>query len=78
MVVMLTNPAGETGEPPLAKMPAPSKAASVMIGVAPTPGPRWPYDHKPSTTSAPDATVVSEELNDVFPTPVVFVVNASG
>jgi hypothetical protein len=41
-VVMLTFPAGETGDPLLAKIPAPSKAVSVTIGLAPSPAARCP------------------------------------
>src|SRR5579862_9860338 len=40
--VMLTLPAGVTGEPLLAKIPAPSNAASVSMGAEPVPAARCP------------------------------------
>ena len=42
IVVMLTFPAGETGDPLLTKIPAPPNCVSVSIGVAPAPAARCP------------------------------------
>ena len=78
IVVMLTFPAGETGDPLLAKIPAPSNAASVSIGVAPVPAARCPKDQSPCTTSDPVATVVRDVVIDVLAAAAVFVVDASG
>jgi hypothetical protein len=78
IVVMLTFPAGETGEPLLANIPAPSNAVSVSIGVAPIPAARCRKDQSPCTTNDPVATVVRDVVIDVLPAPAVLVVDASG
>ena len=41
-VVMLTLPEGVTGDALLTKIPAPPIAASITIGVAPSPGAKRP------------------------------------
>ena len=58
-------PAGETGDPLLAKIPAPPNAASVSIGAAPDPAARCPKDQSPCTTSEPLATVVRDVVTEV-------------
>ena len=78
IVVMLTFPAGETGDPLLAKIPAPPIAVSITIGVAPAPAAGCPKDQSPCTTSDPAAIVVRDVVVDVLATGAVFVVNASG
>src|SRR5215471_13258021 len=78
MVVMLTLPAGETGDPLLAKIPAPPIAESITIGVAPVPANGCPKDQIPCITNDPAAAVVSDVLIDVLVAAVVFVVVASG
>src|SRR5215471_20564037 len=78
MVVMLTFPGGETGDPLLTKIPPASNATSVSIGVAPAPASRCPKDHIPCTTNDPVATVVKEVVMEVLAAAAVFVVKASG
>jgi hypothetical protein len=78
IVVMLTFPAGETGDPLLAKIPAAPNAASVTIGVEPAPGARRPADRIPCTTNDPVATVVRDVVTEVLVEGAVFVLEASG
>lgn len=78
IVVMLTLPAGETGDPLLAKIPPASNAASVSIGAAPDPAARCPKDQSPCTTSEPLAIVVRDVVTEVTAAAAVFVVDASG
>jgi hypothetical protein len=78
IVVMLTFPGGETGDPLLAKIPAPSNAVSVSIGLAPDPATRCPEDQTPCTTNDPVATVVRDVVIEVLVAAAVFVVDASG
>lgn len=78
MVVMLTFPAGETGDWLLAKIPAPPVAASVSIGVAPVLAARCPKDQSPCKTNDPVATVVRDVVIDVLVAAAVFIVDASG
>ena len=78
IVVMLTLPAGETGDPLLAKIPAASIAVSIIIGVAPAPAVGCVGDQIPCRTNDPVATVVRAVLMDVFVAATVFVVDASG
>jgi hypothetical protein len=77
IVVMLTFPAGETGEPLLAKMPARPNAESITMGVAPVLAARCPKDQTPCTTNDPAAMVVREVVADVFVAGSAFVVNPS-
>jgi len=78
IVVMLTLPAGETGDPLLAKMPPASIAVSIIIGVAPHPAAGFVGDQIPCRTSDPVATGVKNVVIDVFVATPVFVVTASG
>lgn len=76
--VILTLPGGVTGDPLLAKIPAPANAASVRIGAAPVPAAKWPYDQIPWITNDPLAIVVSDVVTEVVATGAVFVTKASG
>ena len=78
IVVMVTLPAGETGDPLLAKIPAAPIAVSISIGVAPTPAAGCVWDQIPCRTNDPVATVVRDVVIDVFVAATVFVVDASG
>ena len=78
IVVILTLPAGETGDPLLTKIPAASIAASISIGVAPAPAAGCVGDQTPCRTNDPLATVVRAVVIDVFVAATEFVVKASG
>jgi len=78
IVVMLTFPGGDTGDPLPTKIPAPPIAESTSIGVAPAPAAGCPKDQSPCTTSEPAADVVRDVVMDVFVAGAVFVVDASG
>lgn len=78
IVVMLTFPAGVTGELLLANIPPASNALSMMIGATSAALAIWVSDQTPCTTKDPGATVANEVVMDVLAAGAEFVVSASG